>query len=710
MPLQHRVPVHSQHSAPRSAAALTPRSATLLGQVERPVRSGGSCGSTCRCDSAAIAGNDSSALGLNIEQLLSALQRGTVPGANANVAFLCQKFTGLLERLQRAESGEKELESQCSAVSCEIESERLGEQSDCSELEAAAAAERENIAKLETSLIEIRSEEANAQRHLSRARAETEETQQRRVSLDEQCASERSRLAEVSSRFRQMQLTRPAGHAELKRLQTHLQTITGQYHAAAKELEEHRERASREDARLSELKAEALSEEESRDRASELAAKHREELGEALGELALLKERLAEAHVGIQRCEDELQRKVERRLAVQAELQKYDTWLSNAARELEDLQEVERGLARVHTDSSEVRATLALEEAELRNVEAAHEAKEMAMAENNRQLEERARHYEEVESEREALRLEVSRAEEQQAHLEASIEQLLHDQATGGGLRRNLEQETQLLLAEAERLRRERDSRLAERSDMLQRLRLLTPTLSEARRRVRELEDSLENLSAETSRERQLSERLEREAGGYQDKMRVLRDQNVKLAEQCTELESQLQNTPSRRSEAFPLRSRSASACGSRLRGKAMVASARSRRPSCDRINSARSTARARPMTPLGVRPVAVSTPGRCNSEVVRLGFDGSFEGHEGNDAIASAEQHWKSIAAPIRQAPCSASRERVECLTPVEFDMDSGGVGRSTPVGSASGEGQLQYLREWIQSEEERLGPASRS
>jgi len=40
--------------------------------------------------------------GLDMHTLLAGLQRGTVPEADDNVAFLCQKFTKLMERLQRA--------------------------------------------------------------------------------------------------------------------------------------------------------------------------------------------------------------------------------------------------------------------------------------------------------------------------------------------------------------------------------------------------------------------------------------------------------------------------------------------------------------------------------------------------------------------------------------------------------------------------------
>jgi chromosome segregation ATPase len=635
------------------------------------------------------------------------LQRGTVPGGDANVAFLCQKYTALLERLRLAEDGERHLEACAAGISTEIRSEEAAEEAERSELEAAANSVKEDVLKLEADISEARAEEALAQEDLCKARAEAEDCQSRRAALDEQCASERSRLVEVNSRFRQLQIKRPASQTELKRLQSQLQTLKAQYNAASEELTGHRERATRDEAQLSELKAEALSEEESRDHASELAAKHREELSEALSELSLLKERLTEAQVGVQRCEDELERRAERRLAIQAEIQKYDIWLGNASRQMEDLHEVDRGLARVHIDTTEVRANLSLEEAEVRSAEAASEVKEAAVEKAEREFLEQAQRLKATEGERESLQSEVRNAEEEQSQLEAVIEQLHHDQATSGGLRRNLEHETQLLLAEAERLRKERDVQVAERSEMLQRLRLLTPALTDARRRARELEDSVEAMRAEATRERQLADRLEREAGVCQDKMRVLRDQNVRLAEQCTELEAQLACASSRRPQA--LRARSTSACGSRTRSTTSID--RPRRGSRGPLANGSSSARGGAILPLGLR-MPLTVRGRFGSEA-------EVEDPAIHDVVLIGEHPMQPPAASQRpSAPLS-----VDALGPDieidahgmnqsrDFELDGGGASRSagTTPREASRNHNLQYLKEWIQSEDERLGGTPR-
>ena len=51
-------------------------------------------------------------------------------------------------------------------------------------------------------------------------------------------------------------------------------------------------------------------------------------------------------------------------------------------------------------------------------------------------------------------------AQDQQTELERNVELLRHDQVTGGGMRSNLEKETELLFAEADASRQERADKL----------------------------------------------------------------------------------------------------------------------------------------------------------------------------------------------------------------------------------------------------------
>jgi chromosome segregation ATPase len=128
-----------------------------------------------------------------------------------------------------------------------LAAEEAEEEAERRELDAASRVTREEVTKLTAELCEARSQEAETQEELRTARAQAEDCQNRRQALDEQCANERSKLAEVTSRFRQIQITRPVGQTELRRLQAQLQTLTAQLHAAQQELAGQRERASREE-------------------------------------------------------------------------------------------------------------------------------------------------------------------------------------------------------------------------------------------------------------------------------------------------------------------------------------------------------------------------------------------------------------------------------------------------------------------------------
>jgi len=266
----------------------------------------------------------------------------------------------------------------------------------------------------------------------------------------------------------------------------------------------------------------------------------------------------------------------------------------------------------------------------------------------------------------------------------------------------NLQSELQFLTTEAEKLRQELASQLASRAEAQHRLQLVAPALSEAKRRVRELEEHLEVASSEAAREQQMGERLERETSVCRDKMRALRDENVRLSEQCTEFEAQLQ-------QATAAAQRSASA----------------RRPLS--AGGATSTRGAR--GPLSSRPgPGASTPrgGGCGAIAAApsLGSSCSLRGGGTRPAGAGGSE-----------APGTSPKGHRTALPRTPRSEASGKLGRSgwaydTPTlrreGDGSGSGDapdpgaatkpdftapaaqapmtLEYLRNWIEGEEGRL------
>eukprot|EP00931_Biecheleriopsis_adriatica_P087338 TRINITY_DN61827_c0_g1_i1.p1 TRINITY_DN61827_c0_g1~~TRINITY_DN61827_c0_g1_i1.p1 ORF type:complete len:767 (-),score=177.52 TRINITY_DN61827_c0_g1_i1:166-2394(-) len=646
---------------------------------------------------------------LDVGRLLAGLQRGVVPGADASVDFLCQKFSGLVERLQKAEVSEQDLGERCRELEVKLRHEEVEGEADRRQIEAAAAAAKEEARKLEAELSEVQGSETEWQQQLGSLRAEAEALGQRRKALDELRVGERARLAETHGRLRQSQLLRPKGGEDIRRLQGQLQSLNARCAATASELDGINERASKDEARLVKFRSELLAEEEARDQATAEATQHREELEQALGGLALLQEQLAEQQACIQLCEGDVLRYTERRQVVQSETLRRRTWLREAHQDLGAARDTEIGLERVQKDTLQTRTRLRLEEEESKQVDAATASKKVELRAVDEQLAKQTDRLQQVEQERDKVRSQAASAEEEEARLSAKVEQLRHQEAAGGGMRRNLESELQMLESEAEKLRRELSSLHAEKQEMHQRWQILTPALQEARRRVKELENNLEAAQEESTHEKGLGERLERETDVGQDKLRALRDENVRLAEQCSELEAQLLQPPPLRNYGFAAarrgasdeRARSAGLPATRVLRAPRASSGTPRAGGLARMSSARSSPgrrRGAPSVPRTPRLAAMGSAAGA-SGVAPEGW--SLDTPTGSDALLwsgprgrappqppplpGVGRSWEGSAHEAGQAPARA------CLAATE---------PSAPT--------LQYLRNWIQSEEERLSNSS--
>lgn len=525
-------------------------------------------------------GISSQSQSLDLESLLAKIQGGFAATSDANVTFLCQKFSLLMERMQRAEDGEAEAEGACVRLSEELRVLREEEEAERRGTKMISEAAIEETRALEASISEAAQGEAAAAERSEVMRRQAEALACRREELDQRCATEHAQMVESStSRLRQSRL-RAEAETERQRLQAQTDTLTTRCKTKSAELLRARTQASRDEARIAQLKTEAQGEEEAREHASERVSAHRGDLEDALASLALLKERLTEVQVGIQQCDDQLRRQSGWKRDLSAELQRRDAWMASAAQEQGSLLDAELGLERVLADTAEIRAQTNLEEMEARKVQAANESQEALLADLQRRLKEEQTQFQEVEQRQAQVRQQAAHAAEERVQMELSLDRLTHDEVTDSGVRRSLGKELQELASEAEALRLEVASRLAERSEVQRRLQLVTPALTEARRKVRELEEKLEAARTTFTREQQLGERLEHETLVCQDRIEALRNENVRLSGQCIELEAESE-------KARWLRARSSSGAGMGREGVARrsmsnapaVVSGRSRRP-----------------------------------------------------------------------------------------------------------------------------------
>jgi len=454
--------------------------------------------------------------------------------------------------------------------------------------------------------------------------------------------------------------------------------------AAAADLETLKERSRRDEDRLAKLKSEIVAEEEARDRAAAEAGLHRDDVEQALGDLAGLQEQLAEQQVIIQRCAGEVQRYCDRRSTIQQDINRRRSWTAEAQKDIEGLRDTEQGVELVIADTHTISGKCRVEEEEIRFAMAANASKKAELTAVEEQLAKQTERLVQAERQRDDVKAEAVTAEAEEAKLSAVVEQLRHDQAAEGGMRRNLENELQIVSAEAEKLRRELATLKAEKLESHQRLQLIAPALHEARRRVRELESQLEACQSESSHEKALSERLERETDVCQDKLRALRDENVRLSESCTELEAQLLQPQFLRTglsatspAPAPQRSTSAGLPSSRSQRVARQASRGSAAP---RSGSAGSASASRLSGSRG----CVSSPRR---------------------RIAPTAPRTPRLAAAARPTffAASAGFETPGETGPIDL--------RAVPsygVAEPSATPTLLYLRNWIQQEEERLSASS--
>lgn len=397
---------------------------------------------------------------------------------------------------------------------------------------------------LQDSIAEAMKAEAAAEEQLSSVRFDVEAKGRQRALLEEQCLQGRARLAETNVRLRHFQLSGPTEREELKRLELQLENLAARVAAASAELAGSRERGAREEAQIQSLRSEVVTEDEARNLAGKAAFSRREELDEALNALSLLKEQYAEVQVLTQRILEDTEWRLDEKKSLWTELQRRESWLATVSRELSSLPDVRHRLDEVVADTEAARTRIGVEEAESRRCENELRIKQAQLAELEHQvrdLEQRLRKAEEL---RDSLRSELAEADSEQARQEADIEQLRHDKANSAGMCQNLEGEVRLLLSQCEGLRKDHSNLVIERSEMQQRLQLVTPGLQEARKQLQELEAKLEATAAACAHEKLVGEKLERETLVCQDRMQAMRDANVGLAERCVELEAQVEQRP----------------------------------------------------------------------------------------------------------------------------------------------------------------------
>jgi len=494
---------------------------------------------------------------LEVSRLLCGLQRSLVPGADSSVDFLCNKFSELIERLKRAEAGEKSEIQNCLDLEETLRSEEQTSDAERRRLEVATISAREESRKVESKVAESHEQLGSSREQLAALRSETEALAEKKKVLEELCRKERAKACEAQGRLRRQQLLRPQAAEDARRLGAQLQSLNLRCAAVVAEIDGLEGRTCKEEESQARMKSELLAEEEAQGAVLARAAHRREDLDQVRARVATLQEQLADRQALLQCSTAERQRFAERCVAVEMEIERRRSWMEAAKEELTTLQETERGAEHVQSETLQLHAQLRVAEEQAKHLEALACTKKAELGDTDDKFSKQTERMQQVEQQRDRVRAEAATADEEEAQVSKRLEQLRHDQAAAGGMRRNLESELQLLGAEAEKLRGELSFLSKENADAQQRLHLVSPAMQEARRRVKDLELQMQAARDEALHEKELTQRLEREADVCQEKLRALRDENVRLSEHCTELEVRLAETV--RSPGRPFREEKAS-------------------------------------------------------------------------------------------------------------------------------------------------------
>jgi len=455
------------------------------------------------------------------------------------IAFLCGKFSGLIDKVQNAEARQLEAQQMSSALEEKVRAAVAMRHNASSSLRAALQLERDRAAAVRVHVQDAHACARRASEDLVRTCEAASSLEEQCENLHARCEAERLTAAQAADVAAQGDEARAACASELERLRGEASKLAAEVATVEGALDMGRvcEKHRLSDARLAE---ERLAEAGRARRMSEQrSAALSEELAITFQQLPALRDRLEDAKREQQVRHDAIQDEDERLSGLRVE---------NHRRERE-LVQLGDGLVEFRAVKVDLEAMLAQrEEASIR-----HRASQR-----------------QAESCWEAVRGGATRGEEAEKALSAGVGRLHAIQAENARQRENLhslevsiakvhaeqkllEEESNKLcntsmqtaalqqaFAEAEQLRSERQDIEASCGELHRKLRNAEPALEAARRRCRELEMLVQEAEAEIGRARSGKDDMMREVNKGRERMRGLRKRHEQLVEQAQGLERRL--------------------------------------------------------------------------------------------------------------------------------------------------------------------------
>eukprot|EP00929_Paragymnodinium_shiwhaense_P012078 TRINITY_DN11874_c0_g1_i1.p1 TRINITY_DN11874_c0_g1~~TRINITY_DN11874_c0_g1_i1.p1 ORF type:complete len:740 (+),score=229.28 TRINITY_DN11874_c0_g1_i1:126-2345(+) len=628
------------------------------------------------------------------------------------VNFLCQKFSGLIDRVQAAEAQSAGAEQVCGSLEQTLRQILERRASTRSALEATLTERQLEVVRTQDQLSQTRRtlETLPEEVELLQRSEASLEAQVQRLSIqygeEKNCAAEAAEMAAQGDQERSKSESECEGlRQEVARIEAELGEL--QQHLA---VEREREAYRRADLRvLEDRAADAARRRVAADR--RLSATHEEYCG-ALRKLTLYKERLRDGQETKEKQERELRSEAEDLIGLEEVQRRLRQEAATEELRLARLEQLQCALETALQEN--VLAHEAVESAKT-SLETTRQAADVAEKKKNSLADELAADVEPKIACAEQLlaeeRQRLAKLQSQTEELRQRCESLEMENRGTTCAGETLQAELQKAFEEVEQLRLQKEQVAADCDQLRQRLRAAEPALETAQRRTRDLEISLEDTSAEVGRLQHRKECLLREINEGREKLALLRRRQSKLAETGKSLEKRLV----RSSGSF------GGFAGAFVVGAGVELPVKSTSSCCSSL----------PRTP---RSGTATVRRSASSGLLASGSEGALavalEQHE-----AQPPEEETSTAGEIEERGTESGEGHAHYLagsgrkfrSPASTDRGARGDGRRSVDGSSRGAGlggfggflgridgnagantcaaSLGYLRQWIELEESRLG-----
>lgn len=648
------------------------------------------------------------------------------------IALLCQKFSGLIDRVQEVEVRQADAQQRADVLRSHLQ-EVIGQRRAAAPaMEVAANAERAKMERMRRKLQEVQKEAGGAHRELQLAQEEVTTLTERCAALDLRYEEEQKSAVIAADQASHVDEAATSREQDCARLRAEVQKMDAWLATTEEELLVSSERSlhHRADMRvLEERLAEAV---RSRQIAERRAEVQQEDICGARQQVNLYRERLDAARQSLLCREEELNVEKAELAALQGENTQREQEAAKLARVIKRLGEVKVAIEAALRENVGSHGRLkAVRQQQKENEEAATSlaAKRLDLDHASACAAERV-----IEAKEELSRLQENLHTLQEAVHETRnrrdvLEQQRNPLAEVGN---HLHADLQCAFVENERLRAERDEATAGAEDIRRRLRAAEPTLETARQRARELEESLQEVGKEASRANVRKEKLLREVGQCREKMCGLRKRHSSLTQKVQALKKRLLRSSSSYGGSANFAAVAASAASAVAAAEVLVAGPGSRLATVSSTTPSHPRARApRPTAPdvaqalapdLAPTALHIQSPPEepeCPPTQMQLtpGSPAVSPAVPAAPAALAAPPAVPVVPAALAAPPVSLAAVATAAVEATEAGQESACPSAGPSPGSASGSSRvptptagtvgLDYLRQWIELEEARLGVA---